>query len=106
KDHPQVAKFAGLNWREKQSGNSNSQHTSLVNRGNRYLRYYLVEAANSVRRYDDEYKDFYKKKYHEVPKHQHKRAIVLTARKFVRLVVVLLRNHQLYTPPRRLMEDK
>ncbi|CZE07193.1 transposase%2C IS116/IS110/IS902 family protein [Streptococcus pneumoniae] len=32
KDHPQVAKFAGLNWREKQSGNSNSQHTSLVNR--------------------------------------------------------------------------
>ncbi|WP_050074241.1 IS110 family transposase, partial [Streptococcus pneumoniae] len=105
KDHPQVAKFAGLNWREKQSGNSNSQHTSLVNRGNRYLRYYLVEAANSVRRYDDEYKDFYKKKYHEVPKHQHKRAIVLTARKFVRLVVVLLRNHQLYTPPRRLRED-
>lgn len=105
KDHPQVAKFAGLNWREKQSGNSNSQHTSLVNRGNRYLRYYLVEAANSVRRYDDEYKDFYQKKYHEVPKHQHKRAIVLTARKFVRLVDVLLRNHQLYTPPRRLMED-
>ncbi|HEM2793011.1 TPA: IS110 family transposase, partial [Streptococcus suis] len=52
------------------------------------------------------YQTFYKKKYHEVPKHQHKRAIVLTARKFVRLVDALLRNRQLYAPPRRLMEDR
>lgn len=105
KDHPQLAKCAGLNWKQNQSGNSSSQNTSLVKRGNRYLRYYLVEAANSVKNYDDEYKAFYKKKYKEVPKHQHKRALVLTARKFVRLVDVLLRNHQLYTPPRRYMED-
>jgi len=105
KDHPQLAKYAGLNWRENQSGNTSSQNTSLVQRGNRYLRYYLVEATNSVRRHDDEYKAFYKKKYKEVRKHQHKRAIVLTARKLVRLVDVLLRNHQLYMPPRRLMED-
>lgn len=104
-NHPQLAKYAGLNWKETQSGNSSSQNTSLVKRGNRYLRYYLVEAANSVRRYDDEYKTFYKKKYQEVPKHQHKRAIVLNARKFVRLVNVLLRNHQLYTPARSPMED-
>ncbi|MGX7104870.1 IS110 family transposase, partial [Globicatella sanguinis] len=41
----------------------------------------------------------YHKKFQEVPKHQHKRALVLTARKLVRLVDVLLRNHQLYTPP-------
>ncbi|MCF1633401.1 IS110 family transposase [Streptococcus gallolyticus] len=106
KDHPQVAKYAGLNWKQNQSGNTNSQNTDLVKRGNRYLRYYLVEAANSVRRHDSEYNAFYKKKYQEVPKHQHKRAIVLTARKFVRLVDALLRNRQLYTPPRRLMEDK
>ncbi|MGQ7662199.1 IS110 family transposase [Streptococcus suis] len=106
KDHPQVAKYAGLNWKQNQSGNTNSQNTELVKRGNRYLRYYLVEAANSVRRHDSEYQTFYKKKYHEVPKHQHKRAIVLTARKFVRLVDALLRNRQLYAPPRRLMEDR
>lgn len=106
KDHPQVAKYAGLNWKQNQSGNTNSQNTDLVKRGNRYLCYYLVEAANSVRRHDSEYNAFYKKKYQEVPKHQHKRAIVLTARKFVRLVDALLRNRQLYTPPRRLMEDK
>ncbi|HFI0428016.1 TPA: IS110 family transposase, partial [Streptococcus suis] len=90
KDHPQVAKYAGLNWKQYQSGNTNSQNTELVKRGNRYLRYYLVEAANSVRRHDSEYQTFYMKKYQEVPKHQHKRAIVLTARKFVRLVDALL----------------
>ncbi|SEI63769.1 hypothetical protein SAMN04488113_14020, partial [Alkalibacterium gilvum] len=43
-----------------------------------------------------EYKDYYDKKYNEVPKAQHKRALVLTARKFVRLVFALLSNHQLY----------
>lgn len=105
KDHPQVAKYAGLNWKENQSGNTSSQNTSLVKRGNRYLRYYLVEAADSVRRHNVEYAEFYKKKKDEVPKHKHKRAVVLTARKLVRLVDVLLRNHQLYTPPRRFMED-
>lgn len=105
KNHPQVAKYAGLNWKENQSGNTSSQNTSLVKRGNRYLRYYLVEAADSVRRHNVEYAEFYKKKKDEVPKHKHKRAVVLTARKLVRLVDVLLRNHQLYTPPRRFMED-
>ena len=105
KDHPQLAKYSGLNCKETQSGNTLSSNISLVSRGSRYLRYYLVEAANSVRNHNLEYAEFYKKKYKEVPKPQHKRAIVLTARKFVRLVNVLLRNHQLYTPPRRLMED-
>lgn len=36
KDHPQVAKYAGLNWKQNQSGNTNAQNTDLVKRGNRY----------------------------------------------------------------------
>mgnify|MGYP001940175694 FL=1 len=96
----QIAKFAGLFWPHKQSGKMKSDNTYLAKRGNRYLRYYLVEAANSVRRYEFDYRSYYHKKYDETPKHKHKRAIVLTARKLVRLVDVLLRNHQLYTPPK------
>ena len=69
--------------------------------GNKYLRYYLVQAAEAVRKYDAEYKAFYQKKYNEVTKHQHKRALVLTARKLVRLVHSLLRTNQLYIPPER-----
>ena len=103
-DQTKLAKYAGLSWKIKQSGNYQSENTPITKQGNRYFRYYLVEAANSVRRYLPDYAEFYKKKYQETPKHQHKRAIVLTARKFVRLVDTLLRNHQLYTPPRSVID--
>ena len=93
-----IAKYAGLYWRKHQSGRFTADDTSLSRNGNQYLRYYLVEAANSVRRHVPEYQAYYEKKYREVPKHQHKRALVLTARKLVRLVDALLRNHQIYTP--------
>lgn len=95
-----IAKYAGLYWKRKQSGNFESERTVMTRTGNHYLRYYLVEAAGSVMRYEPVYREYYLKKYHEVPKHQHKRALVLTARKLVRLVDVLLRNHQLYAPER------
>src|SRR5699024_2632006 len=75
----QVAKFDGLFWPHKQSGKMKSENTKFAKRGNRYLRYYLVEAANSVRRYEPDYRAYYQKKYDETLKHQHKRAIVLTA---------------------------
>lgn len=104
-DQTKIAKYAGLYWKQNQSGNQASENTPLAKRGNRYLRYYLVEAANSVRNREPEYQAFYKKKYAETPRHKHKRAIVLTARKFVRLVDVLLRNHQLYMPDRRQIEN-
>ena len=96
-DHEsKLAKYAGLYWPKHQSGKFQKEQTPMSKSGNRYLRYYLVQAANSVRRYIPEYKDYYDKKYNEVPKAQHKRALVLTARKFVRLVFALLSNHQLY----------
>lgn len=95
-----LAKYAGLYWKRKQSGNYESQRTSLTKTGNHYLRYYLIEAANSVARCEPVYKEYYSRKYKEVPKHQHKRALVLTARKFVRMVDALLRNHQFYAPER------
>ncbi|MDT2816219.1 IS110 family transposase [Vagococcus carniphilus] len=101
-----LAKYAGLTWKVSQSGSFQSENTPLIKTGNRYFRYYLVEATNSVRMHLPEFKAYYQKKYKEVPKHQHKRAIVLTARKLVRLVDVLLRNHQLYTPPRSVIESK
>lgn len=99
-DQAKLAKYAGLYWKRKQSGSYESERTSLTRTGNHYLRYYLVEAANSVKRLEPVYNEYYQKKYNEVPKHQHKRALVLTARKLVRMVDVLLRNHQLYTPER------
>jgi transposase len=96
----QIAKYAGLYWKKSQSGDYESERTPRAMTGNQYLRYYLVEAANSVQRNEPVYRQFYMKKYQEVPKYKHKRALVMTARKLIRLVDVLLRNHQLYTSER------
>ncbi len=94
-----VAKFAGLVWTQHQSGNFEAQNTRLIKSGNRFLRYYLLEAANSVRRCDSEFRRYYSLKYKEVNKYQHKRALALTARKLVRLVFRLLKDNRLYKPP-------
>jgi hypothetical protein len=64
------------------------------------LRYYLIEAASHVKNLVPQYQDFYRKKYNEVKTHQHKRALALTARKFIRLIFGLLANNQLYSQSR------
>ena len=94
-----VAKYAGLVWKQHQSGEFEAQNTRLIKSGNRFLRYYLLEAANSVRRCDSEFRRYYDLKYKEVNKYQHKRALALTARKLVRLVFRLLKEGRNYIPP-------
>lgn len=93
-----LAKYAGLVWKQHQSGGFEAEDTALIRSGNHYLRYYLLEAANSLRRCDSEFKRFYDLKFKEVTKHQHKRALALTARKLVRLVYSLLKTNRLYIP--------
>ena len=95
-----VTKYAGLKWRKTKLADFQAEETRLTRTGNRYLRYYLCEAANRVRQCAPEYTAYYDRKFHEVRKHQHKRAIVLTARKLVRLVVRLLTTNELYRPRR------
>ena len=92
-----LAKYASLYWRHNDSGGYTSEDNPMSKAGNRYLRYYLGEAANSLRQHNAEYGAYYRKKYNEVPKHQHKRALALTSRKFVRLVYGLLAKNQLYS---------
>lgn len=92
-----LAKYAGLYWPKGDSGDFTSEDNKISKAGSPYLRYYLGEAANSVRRYIPEYADFYARKFAEATKHQHKRALALTSRKLVRLVFGLLAKNQLYT---------
>lgn len=93
-----VASYAGLKWKRNQSGDFEAQETRRTRSGNRFLRYYLCEAAQVVRMHAPEYRAYYQRKYQEVSKHQHRRAIVLTARKLVRLVVRLLTTNEPYRP--------
>lgn len=93
-----LAKYAGLAWSQYQSGNFEAKNTHLIHSGNKYLKYYLIQAAFSLIRCDNEFKRYYRLKYNEVNKGNHKRALALTARKFVRVVFHLLKNNQIYIP--------
>ena len=94
-----LAKYAGLAWTQHQSSEFEAEDTRLIKSGNHHLRYYLCQAANSLRTCDPEFRRFYNLKYREVPKHKHRRALALTARKLVRLVYALLKTNRLYIPP-------
>lgn len=97
-DDDALAKFAGLTWRRNQSGEFEGEDRPMTKTGNSYLRYYLVESANSVRRFAPEFGSYYGKKLLEVTRHQHRRALALTARKLVRVVHSMLRSGQIYRP--------
>ena len=99
KHNSNLAKYAGLYWNRNQSGKFEKQDTKFSQHSNSYLRYYLIEATSSCVRMNFPFiKDFYVSKYKEVTKHQHKRALVLSARKLVRLIFGLLRKNQYYIP--------
>lgn len=93
-----VAKFAGLWWPQHASGQFEAQERPLSKRGNAYLRYYLIQAADHMRLSIPSYARFYERKYAQVTKHQHKRAAVLTGRKAVGLFVGLLHHQENYRP--------
>lgn len=90
-----VAKLAGLWWPTNDSGRFQAADRHLARERNPYLRYWFVQAAHSLRRYHPDYTVYYWRKFHEVPTHQHKRALTLTARKAVRLIFALLHKGQL-----------
>ena len=94
----QLAKYCGIVWNDNDSGDFESEDSRMSKAGNRYLRYYIIEATGSVISHCPEYKAFYQKKYAETRNHQHKRALALTSRKFIRLLFGLLDKGQLYSP--------
>ncbi|MEG1344360.1 MAG: IS110 family transposase [Clostridia bacterium] len=93
-----LAKYSGLVWSQYQSGEYEAQDTKLRKTGNSYLRYYFCIAADCMRKNDDTFKKYYSGKFGEVKSHQHKRALVLTARKAIRLIFSLLQEKRLYIP--------
>jgi transposase len=89
-----VAKLAGLWWPENASGRFVAQDRRLARERNPYLRYWLVQAAHTLQLYQTDYAAYYRRKFSQARHHQHKRALILTARKAVRLVFALLHKGQ------------
>ncbi|MCL6595692.1 MAG: IS110 family transposase [Firmicutes bacterium] len=101
-NHDALAKYGGFTWRQHQSGVFAAEDLPLPRSGNVYLRYYLIEATNSVRVRDQEFAAFSERKHREARHHHHKRSLVLTARNLVRMVYALLSEGQLYVRMRRI----
>ncbi len=64
-----LAKYAGLVWSQHQSSEFEAEDRHMIKGGNHHLKYYLCEAANSLRRYDPEFKRFYDLKSKEAKTH-------------------------------------
>ena len=98
-DDNALAKFSGLYWSEYQSADFKAEDTYLKRTGNEYLRYYFIQAADQLRKYCPEFSQYYARKFKESKTRKHKRALVLTTRKAVRLVFALLCEEKLSESP-------
>ena len=97
KSDASLAKYAGFHWKKNDSGNFTADEKHSANSCNKYLKYYITQATQmSVMLGFDYTTSFYHKKYNEASTHKHRRALVLTSRKLVRLIYVLLRDSKLY----------
>ena len=91
-----IAKIAGLWWPKNSSGDFTAEETPMSKKGNAYLRYYILEAADHMRQWIPRYQAYYRAKFTQATKHKHKRALVLTGRKALGLFVALLRHQEPY----------
>ncbi|RLE08995.1 hypothetical protein DRJ00_05310 [Candidatus Aerophobetes bacterium] len=98
--HDQVAKLAGLVWKRNQSGKFEAEEKRLIHQADRYLRYYLVEAATSLSSAQRGVPQVLPEKVLGGQQASAQKALVLTVRKLVRLVFALLSKSQLYEPTR------
>jgi transposase len=92
----EIAKMAGLWWPENSSGQFTAEESHMSKAGNPYLRYYLIQAADSLRQHVPAFAAYYSKKYNEASKHHHKRALVLTARKSLGMIIGLLHRREAF----------
>ena len=100
KSQDKVAKFSGLVWSIKDSGKFKSEEKHLTKTGNKFLRYYLVEAAQCLVSFNSDFTPYFQNKFNQGVKRKYKRALLFVARKFVRVIFCLLKNNKLYVSPK------
>lgn len=90
-----VANLAGLWWPRHDSGRAQGEDRRLARERNPYLRYWFVQAAYTLKGKRRDYASYYQRKYDQTSRHPHQRALILTARKAVRLIFALLYKGQM-----------
>lgn len=92
-----LANYAGFHWKKHDSGGFIADEKHSANACNKYLKYYITQATQMSVMHNFEFTTpYYRKKYNQAIHHKHRRALVLTSRKLIRLIFVLLRDNKLY----------
>ena len=95
----QVVSYAGLDPTVRESGDSRTEG-SISKRGNGYLRWILVQCANTaVHNCKDPYLSEFYWRLREAKNKPHKVAIVATARKLLVSIYHMLTRKEVYDPP-------
>lgn len=94
KGHPQVASYFGIIPSMDDSGEFKSALNHMTKTGNSYGRYYYIEAANSLRRINPVFRDYFQRKYAETSPKRFKRALGHTARKLIRVYYAMKMKNQ------------
>ena len=92
-----LAKYMGLTWRGKQSGQSESPVKHMSKASDVYLRYYVLLATGQIINYSAKYREAYERIRSRKTLFPYRAALNLVARKIVRLIFTLLDRHQLYS---------
>lgn len=93
----QLMAFAGMDPTKSESGETVASDGSMSKRGSAALRWAFMEAADSVRRYDPYFGDYYAKKKGEDRKH-HYVALSGVARKLMGVCLALMKEGRPYEP--------
>ena len=89
--------FAGMDPTKDESGDSTDSGGSMSKRGSGTLRWAFMQAADSVRRFDPYFGDFYAKKRGDDKKH-HYVALSGVARKLMGVCLALMKEGRPYEP--------
>lgn len=100
KGHPQLASYLGIIPTMNDTGEFHSEFNKMTKTGNSYGRYYYIEAANSLRRFNPVFKEYFQRKYAEESRRRFRRALGLTARKFIRIYFKLKVTNDTFKLPK------
>lgn len=99
KGHPALASYLGIIPSMNNSGKFQSQINRMTKTGSSYGRYYYMETANSLRKLNPVFKEYFQRKIAEDPRKRVKRAQGLTARKFIRVYYFIKKHNCAFRLP-------
>lgn len=97
KSDASLVKYVSFHWKENDSSNFTADEKHSANTCNKYLKYDVTQPTQMLlMHYFDYTTSFHHRSIMEISTHKHRRTLILTSRKLVHLIYVLLCDNKLY----------